>query len=220
MGWKLRLSVLLRQMRMRMVSDRGNAAIEFAFVAPAFFALMFGILEIGTMTFAQFALQNAVTVTGRLIRTGQAQGVDFTTAAKCMGGDAAKDPGHYTSAASWYRGQICCNTYGVISDTACHDVSKLFINVSSASSFAAAGNFSSAVANVANIYSPGAACDVVLVRATYAWKIWFPGLARLLNVNNGDYLVNIQDSQGAGAHLLSATTAFRNEPYTSGVNGC
>lgn len=218
MSWKMRISILLRQMRMR--SDRGNAAIEFAFVAPAFFALMFGILEIGTMTFAQFALQNAVTVTGRLVRTGQAQGIDPTTAAKCMGGNAATDPGHYTTTADWYRGQICCNTYGVISDAACHDSNKLFLNVTSAATFAAAGSFSSATANVTNAYNPGVACDVVLVRATYAWKIWFPGLARLLNANNGDYLVNIQDSQGAGAHLLSATTAFRNEPYTSGVNGC
>lgn len=214
MSWKMRISILLHHMRMR--SERGNAAIEFAFVAPAFFALMLGILEIGTMTFAQFALQNAVTITGRLIRTGQAQGLDYSTAARCMGGDAVADPGNYTSSSDWYRGQICCNTYGLLQ---C-DANKLFINVSSAASFAAAGNFSSATANVSNVYSPGAACDVVLVRATYAWTIWFPGLARLLNSSNADYLVNIQDSTGQGAHLLSATTAFRNEPYTSGVNGC
>ena len=37
--------------------------------------------------------------------------------------------------------------------------------------------------NVANAYSPGNACDVVLVRATYSWTIWFPGLAKLLNAN-------------------------------------
>jgi Flp pilus assembly protein TadG len=214
MSWKTRISILLRHMRV--ASERGNAAIEFAFVAPAFFALMLGILEIGTMTFGQFALQNAVTETGRLIRTGQAQGLDFSTAARCMGGDAATDPGHYTAAADWYRGQICCNVYGLLQ---C-DSSHLYINVSSAQTFAAAGSFSSATANVTNAYSPGAACDVVLVRATYAWTIWFPGLARLLNASNADYLVNIQDSTGQGAHLLSATTAFRNEPYTSGVNGC
>lgn len=214
MSWKMRISILLRHMRMR--SERGNAAIEFAFVAPAFFALMLGILEIGTMTFSQFALQNAVTITGRLIRTGQAQGIDITTAARCMGGNAATDPGNYTSTADWYRGQICCNVYGLLQCTS----DKLFINVSSAQTFAAAGNFSSAAANVANAYNPGVSCDVVLVRATYPWTIWFPGLARLLNASNADYLVNIQDSAGQGAHLLSATTAFRNEPYTSGVNGC
>ena len=39
--------------------------MEFAFVAPVFFALMLGILEIGVMTFAQFALQNSVTDAGR-----------------------------------------------------------------------------------------------------------------------------------------------------------
>ena len=41
------------------IATRGSAAMEFAFVAPVFFALMLGIMEIGVMTFAQFALQNA-----------------------------------------------------------------------------------------------------------------------------------------------------------------
>ena len=218
MNWKIRVSILLRHMRIR--SERGNAAIEFAFVAPAFFALMLGILEIGTMTFSQFAIQNAVTETGRLIRTGQAQGIDPTTAARCMGGNAVTDPGNYTTTAQWFRGQICCNLYGLLTDAQCNDPNTLFINVSTAQDFATAGNFSSAAANVTNAYNAGVSCDVVLIRATYAWPVWFPGLARLLNAGNADYLVNMQDASGNGAHLLSATAAFRNEPYSDAVSGC
>ena len=116
MGWTTRFPILFRHMRMRW--NRGNAAIEFAFVAPAFFALMLGVLEIGTMTFSQFALQNSVTTAARLIRTGQAQAfVDgsaaLKNAPKCQGGN---DKNGYTTTASWFRGQICCNLFGLISE--------------------------------------------------------------------------------------------------------
>jgi Flp pilus assembly protein TadG len=210
MSWKTRFSILRRAMRLK--SERGSAALEFAVVAPVFFALMLGILEIGTMTFAQFALQNAVTQTARLIRTGQAQSIDPTTANQCMGNGVA---GNYTSSADWYRGQICCNVSGLLDCSS----NKLYINVSSNSSgFSSGSSFSSSLSNVTNAYSPGNACDVVLIRATYAWQIWFPGLARLLNANApANYLVNMTDG---ASHLLSATAAFRNEPFTSGVSGC
>ncbi len=65
--------------------------------------------------------------------------------------------------------------------------------------------------------STNAACSVVLVRATYVWTIWFPGLGRMLNSNLPDkFLVNVGDD----GRLLSGTSAFRNEPFTSGVAGC
>jgi hypothetical protein len=57
---------------------------------------------------------------------------------------------------------------------------------------------------VSDNYSPGSPCDVVLLRATYNWTVVTPGLSW--------FLVNMAGNQ----HLLSATTAFRNEPYTSG----
>ena len=92
--------------RMRSESERGSAALEFAFIAPIFFALMLGILEIGVMTFGQFALQNAVTQAGRLIRTGQAQAINPTTASQCVNNTV---PGNYATSEDWFRGQICCN---------------------------------------------------------------------------------------------------------------
>jgi len=210
MSWKMRFSILRH--RLRKHSKSGSAALEFVFVAPVFFALMLGILEIGTMTFAQFALQNAVTQTARLIRTGQAQSINIATANQCMNNSIA---GNYATAADWYRGQICCNVSSMLD---CSDT-KLFINVSSSSTgFPSSNSFSSAQSNVTNAYSPGNACDVVLIRATYSWQIWFPGLAQLLNSNNSNtYLINMTDGTG---HLLSATAAFRNEPFTSGVSGC
>ena len=50
--------------------------------------------------------------------------------------------------------------------------------------------------------------DVVLMRATYNWTVVTPVLSW--------FMVNMANNQ----HLLSATTAFRNEPYTSNVQGC
>jgi hypothetical protein len=58
---------------------------------------------------------------------------------------------------------------------------------------------------VSDNYSPGNPCDVVLVRATYNWTVITPVMSF--------FLVNMANSQ----HLLSATTAFRNEPFAAGA---
>jgi Flp pilus assembly protein TadG len=210
MNSTMRLCALHRRFWIK--SNRGAAAMEFAFVAPVFFALMLGIIEIGVMTFAQFALQNAVTNAGRLIRTGQAQAINPATASQCTTNSIA---GNYTTSSDWFRGQICCGVSALLD---C-GTNKLFVNVSSSSAgFTSGGSFSSALSNVTNSYSPGNACDVVLVRATYSWPVWFPGLAQLLNSSSPpNYLVNMTDGSG---HLLSGTAAFRNEPFNAGVAGC
>ena len=210
MNLTMHLSALHRRFWTK--SDQGSAAMEFAFVAPIFFALMLGIMEIGVMTFAQFALQNAVTNAGRLIRTGQAQSINPATANQCVNNAIA---GNYTTGEGWFRGQICCGVSALLD---C-GTNKLFVNVSSTNGgFTSGTSFAGALSNVSNSYAPGNACDVVLIRATYSWTVWFPGLAKLLNSNNApNYLVNMTDGSG---HLLSGTAAFRNEPFNTGVAGC
>lgn len=64
------------------------------------------------------------------------------------------------------------------------------------------GNFTSSA------YNPGSACQVVLVRNVYKWTLHTPFFTTFL-VNNG-----------TNKRLLSAATAFRNEPFQSGVQGC
>ena len=69
----------------------------------------------------------------------------------------------------------------------------------------------------ASVAGQNIACQIVLIRASYNWPIWFPGLAKILNSNNANnYLVNAPN----GTHLLTATAAFRSEPFTNGVSGC
>ncbi|MNL05911.1 TadE-like protein [compost metagenome] len=51
----------------------GSVAVEFVFVAIPFFMLLFAILEVGLILVADAVVETAVTDTGRLVRTGQAQ---------------------------------------------------------------------------------------------------------------------------------------------------
>ena len=199
-------------------SDRGSAALEFGFIAPIFFVLMLGIMEIGVMTFSQFALQNAVTDAGRLIRTGQATTIAPVIAAgiptpQCAN-DTTSDQVLYADETGWFKGQICCGVTPLL------DCSKLSVTVASPAG-GLGGSFDALLANgtegTFDSASANAACSVVLVRATYVWTVWFPGLARILNSNlPAQFLVNV----GSDGRLLSGTSAFRNEPFTSGVAGC
>jgi hypothetical protein len=59
-----------------------------------------------------------------------------------------------------------------------------------------------------NRYDPGTACQVVLVRVFYKYAVHTPFLTT--------FLVNMAGNK----HLITAATAYRNEPFTSNVNGC
>jgi Flp pilus assembly protein TadG len=59
-----------------------------------------------------------------------------------------------------------------------------------------------------NNWSPGTVCSIVLVRSFYTWTVATPLLT--------PFLVNA----GSNQHVLSAATAFRNEPFLNVVAGC
>jgi Flp pilus assembly protein TadG len=57
-------------------------------------------------------------------------------------------------------------------------------------------------------YQPGNPCDVVLLRVFYKWQVITPLISPLMaNMPNNTM-------------LMSASAAFRNEPYNAGVAGC
>lgn len=202
MSWKTRFTILRHQMRKN--SQRGSAALEFAFVAPVFFFLFACIMQLGIMTFSQFALQNAITEAARLIRTGQAQSIDATKAtAQCSGSSTQVT---YGTQQAWFNGQVCCGVTPLL------DCTKLQVTAAKSSSFG--GGFGTYTGTTAD-YNPGSACDVVLVRGTYPFPIWFPGVSALVN---GTW--TFADTAGGSIHTLSGTAAFRNEPFTSAVAGC
>jgi Flp pilus assembly protein TadG len=59
----------------------GSAAVEFAIVAPMFFALVFAIIETSMVFFAGQYLETGVQDTGRLLLTSQVQASGMTQAA-------------------------------------------------------------------------------------------------------------------------------------------
>jgi Flp pilus assembly protein TadG len=59
--------------RGRPLGEKGASAVEFALVAPIFFMMMLGILELGYMVFVQSILDWSARDAARLVRTGQAQ---------------------------------------------------------------------------------------------------------------------------------------------------
>ena len=195
----------LKKLRIFQRHRRGSAGIEFALVAPIFFGLLMGIIETGVLFYANNTLQFATYTAGRLVRTGAAQGTDFATAARCAGSSGT---GAYANSQQWFKDQICCGISNLLTDC-----TQLHVNVQNYS-----GGFGTDFSNttdanghlqpVADGYSPGNPCDVVLLRATYNWTVVTPGLSW--------FLVNMANNQ----HLLSATATFRNEPYTAASGGC
>src|SRR3954465_3007767 len=71
---------LLAMLRRLRGSRRGSAAVEFALVAPMFFALLFAIIETALMFFASQVLETATQDSARMIMTGQAQSASYTAA--------------------------------------------------------------------------------------------------------------------------------------------
>jgi Flp pilus assembly protein TadG len=68
---------LSRLMKFRRNED-GAVAIEFALISPAFFFLIFVILETGLMFVAEEVLDNSVATVARMVRVGQIQNDGLT----------------------------------------------------------------------------------------------------------------------------------------------
>jgi Flp pilus assembly protein TadG len=158
---------------------RGSAAVEFALVAPAFFALLFAIIETGIMFLAGQVLESVNQSAARMVLTGQAQSQSYTQ----------------TQFANYVCSQVpalftCGNIYVDVQSY------PAFSNITISSQIDAAGNF------INNMhYSPGKACDIVVVRLFYQWPLFVTGLG-----------YNISNLTG-NKRLLAATAAFKNEPY-------
>jgi Flp pilus assembly protein TadG len=159
---------------------RGSTAVEFALVAPVFFALLFAIIEIAMVFFASQVLETITQDSARTIMTGQAQNASLTQ--------------------SQFKTAVCARI-GVLFDCA----NGIYIDVQNYPSF---GNvaISDPIDGSKNFvnnmsYNPGGPGDIVVVRLFYQWPLFVTGL--------GFNVANLNGSK----RLLSATAAFRNEPY-------
>ena len=159
---------------------RGTAAVEFALVAPIFFAVLFAIIELALVFFASQILETVTQDTSRLIMTGQAQNAGFTQAQ--------------------FKNAVCARltvmfdcVNGVSIDVKNYPT---FSTVDISDPIDAGKNFVPP-----NNYLPGGPGDIVVVRLFYKWPLFVTGL--------GFNVANI----GSNQRLLTATAAFKNEPY-------
>lgn len=162
--------------------DNRGAAVEFAFVATPFFALIFAIMETALVFFAGQVLETAVQDSARKILTGQAQG------------------------AGWSQNQFkqdVCNRVSALFD--CQN--GLQIDVRKFTSFQNV-NVPNPVVNGKFqpdlVYDPGGPSDIVVVRLFYLWPVAVPSFNKDLSNVDGN------------KRLISATAAFRNEPFAAG----
>lgn len=152
-------------------NESGATAVEFAFIAAPFIALLMGTIQTFLVFFAGQQLQTVVTQTSRLILTGQAQ-----------------DQGLSQSAFA----QKLCNNVVVL-----FTCSNIMIDVQAYSSFSAAAtgmptltyNGSGQVTNAWQ-YNPGTPGQIVVVRAMYLWPVFLGPLGfNLSNQSNGNRLI-------------------------------
>ena len=150
-------------------NKKGATAVEFALVAPMFFAVLFAIIEMALVFFASQILETVTQDTSRLIMTGQAQNAAFTQAQ--------------------FKNAVCAKLV-----TMFDCVNGVSIDVQSYTQFStvdisdpidAGKNFVPP-----NNYLPGGPGDIVVVRLFYKWPLFVTGLGfNIANVGTNQKLL-------------------------------
>jgi len=163
--------------------EKGATAVEFAIVAAPFFFMLFALIELALVFWVSTILEDAVRASARRIRTGQVQ----------TSGDASL---------AAFRNDVCNRM--VFLQTHCQ--SNLSLDVRTYPQWSTAnppdpvqanGDF-----NPGNLtFVPGGPEDIVMVRAYYRWKLFTPFLSQALS--------KLKNNEA----VVTATSAFRNEPY-------
>lgn len=161
---------------------RGSAAVEFALVAPAFFALLFAIIETALVFFAGQVLETGVQDSGRLF---------FTNQANCSGMLAAD-----------FKQNVCDRVSALMSCSGIEvDVRTYAAGtaITITDPIDGSGNYAPN-----SVYQPpvcNSTNDTVVVRGFYQWPLFVTGL--------GYNIANIGRGTASSKRLLAATSAFR-----------
>lgn len=155
----------------------GSAAVEFALIAPIFFALIFAIMETGLVFFAGQTLEIAVQDGARVVYTSQVMtATDF------------KKP--------------ICERVSALMDCSKLDVDVRSYNQGTAITISDPISSSGAYVAGSTVYQPPAAypsTQTVVVRAFYQWPLYVTGL--------GYNIANIDRGKATNKRLLAATMA-------------
>ena len=162
---------------------RGSAAVEFALVAPVFFALLFAIIETAIVFFASQVLETGIQDAARQVYTNQAQNAGMTQAQ--------------------FKTDLCNRVSALF---ACPiDVDVQFYTAGTAITIndpIASGSYD----NSGLVFLLPSPCTeaVVVARAFYRWPLFVTGL--------GYNIANLGRGTNNSQRLLAATAAFRTEP--------
>lgn len=184
---RLRMPASLRRLlRRSRLDNSGSVIVEFAFIAPIFFFLMFVISETALVFIAEQVMDNAVFETSRLIRTGQVQNANMTK----------QD----------FKDEVCSRVSLFID---CNS-GNFYLDVKSYPDFAEMKtNFKASPVNDDEEFEDpgtfdfGTESEIVVVRCYYQWPTnTILGSLSLKNLSNGK-------------RLIGSFAAFRNEPFTA-----
>jgi hypothetical protein len=152
-------------------NQRGCAVVEFALVAPLFFALLFAIMETGLVFFAGQSLETTLQDSARMIRTGQAQIADYDK----------QD----------FKTQVVCANASVLFD--CEN--GIYVDVQHYPSGFGSVTISDPATDEAfanTKYDTGGPGDIVVVRLFYQWPIFVTGLGyNIANLGGGKRLLAV-----------------------------
>lgn len=166
---------------------RGSAAVEFALVAPVFFALLFAIIETGLVFFAGQVLETGVQDAGRLLYTHQIQDSGLSTAQQ----------------KAQFQQDLCDRVKALLTCPIDVDVQTYLPGVTIAiSDPITAGSYDPS--GLAFQLPPPNSQATVVVRAFYQWPLFVTSL--------GYNIANIGRGTTDSKRLLAATTAFHVEP--------
>lgn len=171
--------------------EDGATAVEFAFVALPFFALLFGIMELAIVFFVNSALVHATAEAGRLIRVGNFQA--------CGGADE-------------FKALVCGNMKGMANcwknvriDVVEGDSFKTIVlpDIPPVEPRDDTKTGDEAIPQTPNgTFETSASGDTLVVRSILYYRLALPPL-----------LTRLDNPSGSGARTMVATTAFRNEPF-------
>jgi Flp pilus assembly protein TadG len=159
------------QLRNLALHEAGSTAVEFALILPLFLLLIMAIMQVALVLFAGQHLENATATLGRLVRTGQAQGMSLTQAT--------------------FRAELCKEMEPLLT---CES-GNLYVDVQTLPDFGAvpsglpvneSGEFEGTGA-----FQPGIAGQIVVVRTFYRYPVWIPMIGKSLsNIGDGMRLLS------------------------------
>ena len=198
-------------------SDRGAAAIEIAMIAPIFFAIVFSTFEVGHAFFKTSFVEREMAGAAREVKTGQAFTKDFENPdadPNCPYGSNYPE-GHPLagSPCPCETGKQCffddaCERLGPFLDGDC--AAQLAVEVRRYASFADVPDVIDPTCPTDDGYTfdgtgydPGAANDIVQLRACFVMKTFSPIFGAISMANGSE----------SGTREVISVQLHRNEPY-------